>query len=165
MCAILPNPGASSGEAGIWGKDPRGSQTGYRLKSSNCDAKPACVAVREPRPLSCANRPAGIPPNERGLAHGERSSRTLCQPLFRVDIQVAFDAQCKNIPQRKPVPPFHGRQAHSVDSPKNESAPDSLSVTGRPSCSQPPYVLTCIVGMAPTCYGSMGSHPAQLNGR
>jgi hypothetical protein len=28
-----------------------GSQKGYRLNSSNCDAKPACVAVREPRPL------------------------------------------------------------------------------------------------------------------
>ncbi len=47
-----------------------------------------CVTVREPRLLPCVNRAAGIPPNERELADGERRSDILCQPLFGVDIQV-----------------------------------------------------------------------------
>jgi hypothetical protein len=45
-----------------------------------------CVAVL-PRRLPCANRAAGVPANERELAHGERRSGILCQALFGVDIQ------------------------------------------------------------------------------
>ncbi len=63
-----------------------------------------CVAVREPRPLPCADRTPQFQLLRGTLADGERRSGVLCQALFRVDIQVAFDAQCKNIPQGKHVP-------------------------------------------------------------
>ncbi len=63
-----------------------------------------CVAVREPRPLPCADRTPQFQLLRGTLADGERRSGVLCQALFRVDIQVAFDAQRKNIPQGKHVP-------------------------------------------------------------
>lgn len=41
---------------------------------------------------------------------------------------------------------FHRRRAHSDDSPKNENAPDSVRVTGRPSNSRPPELLKSNLG-------------------
>jgi hypothetical protein len=86
-CAILTNPGASSGEAGIWGKDPRGVPNALSVRTvATAMPNQTCVEAREPRPMPCANRPVGIAPNERDLADSEQRSGILCQALFRVDI-------------------------------------------------------------------------------
>jgi hypothetical protein len=86
--------------AGIWGL-PRGTQEsgeGTLASQNGLSVRTAAIAMPnqtsvaagEPRPLPCANRPAGIAPNERDLADGERGSGILCQALFRVDIQIVI---------------------------------------------------------------------------
>src|SRR6266699_1456345 len=71
------------------GKDSRVVSNGLSARTV-ATAMPnlTCVTVREPRLLPCVNRAAGIPANERELAHGERRIDILYQALFGVDIQV-----------------------------------------------------------------------------
>jgi hypothetical protein len=45
-CAILLNPGASSGKRESGERTLAGSQMGYRLDGSNCDAKPDSCRMR-----------------------------------------------------------------------------------------------------------------------
>jgi len=58
----LDESGGFLGEARIWGKDPRGVPNGLSVRTvATAMPNQTCVAVREPRPLSCANRPPEFP--------------------------------------------------------------------------------------------------------
>jgi hypothetical protein len=124
------------GEEGISGRDSRGGpKTGYRL-SSNCDAKPACVPVREPATMALCEPAAGIATNESDLADGNRRSGILCQALFRADFTVVSIRRG----MQKHTQGKHAcstARADSDDSPKNENVPTLVRVTGR-SIKQPP---------------------------
>jgi hypothetical protein len=136
-CAILPNR-AFSGEAGTWGRDSRGSPTDPQLEQCRCNAKPDLRYRARAATIAFCQPAAGIATNESDLAHGKRRSGILCQALFRVDIQVVSICRAMhNIPQGKHVP----SRAHSDDSPKNESVPTPVRVTGRPPNSPPPELL------------------------
>ena len=112
MCAILPNPGASSGEAGIWGKDPRGVPKGLSVEQQQLRCQTSLRSRARAATIAPMLTGAGIATNERDLADGERRSGILFQALFRVDIcgSQHLDAQCKNIPQGKHVPSQRGSQ-------------------------------------------------------
>jgi hypothetical protein len=86
-CAILPNR-AFSGEAGIWGRDSRGSPTDPQLEQCRCNAKPDLRYRARAATIAFCQPAAGIATNESDLAHGKRRSGILCQALFRVDLQV-----------------------------------------------------------------------------
>ena len=81
----LPNLGGKRES----GKDSRVVSNGLSARTvATAMPNQTCVTVREPRLLPCVNLAAGIPANERELAHGERRSDILCQALFGVDIEV-----------------------------------------------------------------------------
>ena len=136
-CAILPNLGASSGEAGIWGMDSRGARTGYRLgqQQLRCQTRVALPGEsRDHCPVPTGRQIAST----RGTYPRREEKR---HSRLQVDIQVVSiqRAMQKHTTGENM---FHRRRADSDDSPRNESVPTLVRVTGRSLRSPPPEIKT-----------------------
>ena len=136
----LAESGGFLGGSGNLGNGLSRSPNGLSVRTA-ATAMPnqSCVTGREPRPLPCANWPPDCL-NERNLPTARRSG-ILGQALFQVDIQVV---SIRRAMQKHTTGEnmFHRRRADSDDSPRNESVPTLVRVTGRSLRSPPPEIKT-----------------------
>jgi len=131
----LAESGAFSGGIGNLGK-------GVSRAPNRLSARTRATPMPKPD-FSCPRGGATLPcatsrrdcHNERDLADGERRSGIRRQALFRVDIGSQHSTGNAKTYHRENM--FHCRRAHSDNSPKNESAPDSSS-HGTPVKQHPP---------------------------
>jgi hypothetical protein len=137
----LAESGGFLGGSGNLGNGLSRSPNGLSVRTA-ATAMPnqSCVTGREPRPLPCANWPPDCL-NERDLPTARGEAAFSAKLSFRLTYRVV---SIRRAMQKHTTGEnmFHRRRADSDDSPRNESVPTLVRVTGRSLRSPPPEIKT-----------------------